>query len=320
MVNTEDVRAAYRLILGRDPENEDVLKDHAQQAKSLEDLVKAFLCSPEFLGVRSAQPSPKPLDWPPIEVQVDADKSQLSSMMTRVQANWNQLGLSDPHWSVITHDSFRASNIHNTVNEFYEGGKTDVERLQRVAERTRVQLTGFTRCFELGCGVGRTTIWLAGLFERVIAADISPTHLALARQALDHVERGNVDLVHLDAFSALESVPEFDVLFSVIVLQHNPPPLIVALLKSLLNKLRPGGVAYFQVPTYRLNYHFQVDEYLRSASPTDGIEMHVIPQYVLFDILNRSRCNLLECRENDWTGDHRMISNSIFLRKQPYAP
>jgi hypothetical protein len=104
------------------------------------------------------------------------------------------------------------------------------------------------------------------------------------------------------------------------VLQHNPPPLIAALLTRLLNKLRPGGVAYFQVPTYRLNYRFLVDEYLRTASPMDGIEMHVIPQWVLFDILHRCGCRLLECREDHWTGDPRMISNSIFLRKQFDAP
>src|SRR5713101_3153881 len=222
MVNTEDVRAAYRLILGRDPENEEVLEDHALKARSLEDLVKAFLCSPEFRDIRCAQSAPKPLDWPPIEVEVDADNTQLSSMMTHIQANWHQLGLSDPHWSVITHDSFRSSNISDTVIQFYEGGKHDVERLQRIAERSGIGLTRFTRCFELGCGVGRVTIWLAGLFERV--------------------ERGNVDLVHLDSLSAFESLPEFDLFFSVIVLQHNPPPLIAALLKTALNKLRPGGV------------------------------------------------------------------------------
>jgi SAM-dependent methyltransferase len=316
MVNTEDVRAAYRLILGRDPENEEVLEDHALKARSLEDLVKAFLCSPEFRDIRCAQSAPKPLDWPPIEVEVDADNTQLSSMMTHIQANWHQLGLSDPHWSVITHDSFRSSNISDTVIQFYEGGKHDVERLQRIAERSGIGLTRFTRCFELGCGVGRVTIWLAGLFERVVAADISPAHLVLARHALDRVERGNVDLVHLDSLSAFESLPEFDLFFSVIVLQHNPPPLIAALLKAALNKLRPGGVAFFQVPTYRLNYRFQVDEYLRSASPTGGMEMHVIPQYVLFDILDRSGCHLLECREDQSTGDHRMISNSFFVRKQ----
>ena len=126
-----------------------------------------------------------------------------------------------------------------------------------------------------------------------------------------------MDIVHLASFDSLvERLPEFDVFLSVIVLQHNPPPLIVLILKSLLNKLQPGGIAYFQVPTYRRNYRFRVDEYLRSASPTGGMEMHFLPQHILFDVLQHTGCSLLECREDFCTGDHQTISNSIFARKQ----
>jgi hypothetical protein len=37
MVKDEDVRAIYRLILGREPVNEQALVYHAQRAHSLED-------------------------------------------------------------------------------------------------------------------------------------------------------------------------------------------------------------------------------------------------------------------------------------------
>jgi SAM-dependent methyltransferase len=236
-------------------------------------------------------------------------------MMRHIEANWHRLGLLDPHWSVLTNETYRASNIPHSEAPFYESGKPDVERLERTAERCGISLTGLTDCFELGCGVGRMTVWLAELFERVVAADISPTHLSVARQALNRLDRGNVDLVHLHSFAALEAMPQFDVFFSFIVLQHNPPPLIVALLKAVLGKLRPGGVAYFQVPTYRLDYRFEIDEYLRKASPMDGMEVHAIPQHILFEILHQSGCRLLECREDHWTGDYGTISNSIFAQR-----
>jgi SAM-dependent methyltransferase len=316
MVTTEDVRAAYRLILGREPENEEVLGDCARQSDSLEDLREAFLRSAEFANSWSHS-APKALHSPPIEVEAEASSEKLSIMMKHIEANWHHLGTSDPHWSVITHDAFRVSNIAHTEKRFYESGKYDVERLQRTAERCGISLAGFNRCLELGCGVGRMTIWLAGLFERIVAADISPAHLALARQALDRFELSNVDIVHLASFDSLvERLPEFDVFLSVIVLQHNPPPLIVLILKTLLNKLQPGGITYFQVPTYRRNYRFRVDEYLRSASPTGGMEMHLLPQHILFDVLQHTGCSLLECREDFCTGDHQTISNSIFARKQ----
>jgi SAM-dependent methyltransferase len=323
MVSTDDVRAAYRLILGREPENENVVLYHAQIAHTLEDLRTTFLGSSEFHGVPhpDAPPRPllRPLDWPSMEVEIDANSAQLSAMMRHIEGNWRQLGVSDPHWSVVTHEAFRASNIAVTEKLFYDSGKDFIDVLRPTAERCGVDLRGFKRCLELGCGVGRLTIWLAELFEQVVATDISSTHLTLARKALDSFRRANVDLIHFDSFNVLEIVPEFDVFISFIVLQHNPPPLIVALLKSMLDKLKPGGIAYFQVPTYRVGYNFRIDDYLRNVSSTGTMEMHLIPQHRLFDILDQSGCRLLECREDGWTGIDDMISNSIFARKQGFV-
>jgi SAM-dependent methyltransferase len=321
MITREDVRAAYRLILGRDPESEEVIMKHLREARSLDDLRRAFICSSEFQHtpwVRASLLSPeRPLDWPPNTIEIEADEVELSAMMRHIEANWQQFGLSDPHWSVLTHDEFRLNQIPYTETSFYQSGKPDVDRLVRAAERCGISLAGFKRSFELGCGVGRMTVWLAELFERVLAADISPPHLSVARQALDRLKRTNVDLVYLNSFKALEAIPEFDLFLSFIVLQHNPPPLIARLLEIVLHKLQPGGVAYFQVPTYRLDYHFQVDEYLRAATRTEGIEieMHAIPQHVVFKILQESGCRLLECRENV-NDEYGTISNSIFAEKR----
>jgi SAM-dependent methyltransferase len=324
VVNIEDVKTAYRLLLGREPEDEAVLLAHTQHSRSFEELRAAFFRSTEFQNLAAQQtafrPLLRPLDWPPIRVELDASSAQLASMMRNTEATWNQLGVSEPHWSVLAHDAFLATNIAKVEPEFYESGKDAIHMLCRTAERCGTSLSGLSRCFELGCGLGRITIWLAGLFERLVAADISPAHLALARQAVDRLEVANVELVHLHSFGTFEAIPEFDVFFSFIVLQHNPPPLIAALLRIILGKLRAGGIAYFQVPTYRLNYDFQIEEYLRSVDFSGRMEMHVIPQSVLFDILRQSGCRVLECREDNWTGDPGIISNTIFAKKENPFP
>lgn len=316
IVHTEDVRAAYKFILGREPENEEVLAYHAQRAQSLEDLRQTFLHSFEFQSRLPPSSPLRPLSWPPIEVEVDANGPQLRAMIKHIEANWTRIGLCEPHWSVCTAEAFKTANISQTENAFYDSGKDGMERLQWTAERCGIDLRKFTRCFELGCGVGRTTIWLATLFDRVIAADISSPHLALAQKALDRFQRSGVDLVHLNSFDAVAALSDFDVFVSLIVLQHNPPPLIAYLLKTVFNKLRAGGIGYFQVPVYSPNYHFRVDEYLSNASPTSGMEMHLIPQHRLFEILEESRCRVLEVREDAWTGDHNTISNSVLVVKQ----
>jgi hypothetical protein len=184
MVHVDDVRAAYKLILGRDPENEEVLEAHAEQARSLEELRHIFLHSSEFRNHFPGPPPVRPLIWPPIDVQVDSSDAQLLAMMNHIEANWAHIGFLDPHWSVCTAEPYRASNIANTENLFYESGHDGPERLQRTAERCAVDLQKFDRCFELGCGVGRMSIWLAGLFRKVVAGDISRPHLEIARQAL----------------------------------------------------------------------------------------------------------------------------------------
>jgi SAM-dependent methyltransferase len=251
-----------------------------------------------------------------MEVEANASDAQLSAMIRHIEANWHNLGLSEPHWSVLTNETFRASNMAGEEERFYGSGKAAVERLQRTAERCGISLTSFSRCFELGCGAGRLSIWLADLFEKVIAADISPAHLTVAQQALHRFGRTNVTLVHLNSIGALEAIPELDIFISIIVLQHNPPPLIAAMLKTVLSRLQPGGIAYFQVPTYRKDYRFRIDEYLTKISATCGMEMHLIPQHQLFDILHRADCQLLECRE-DWSASHHeTISNAIFAKKR----
>jgi hypothetical protein len=46
------------------------------------------------------------------------------------------------------------------------------------------------------------------------------------------------------------SLPKVDAVVTLIVLQHNPPPVIKLILRSLLDALKQGGVAYFQLLTY----------------------------------------------------------------------
>jgi SAM-dependent methyltransferase len=109
-------------------------------------------------------------------------------------------------------------------------------------------------------------------------------------------------------------MPRFDVFFSLIVLQHNPPPLIAFLLRTLLNKLEPGGLAYFQVPTYRFGYRFDPDAYIASELKLGVPEMHVLPQHVVLRIADEAGCRPLEVRE-DPSGSYDLISQRFLLHK-----
>jgi hypothetical protein len=112
-----------------------------------------------------------------------------------------------------------------------------------------------------------------------------------------------------DEFAACE------VFYSRIVLQHNPPPVIGLVLQKLIRALKPGGIGIFQVPTYRVAYHFNLRECLRSPQPHD-MEMHCFPQAELFALVTQAGACLVEVREDDAPGHRNLFISSNFVIKK----
>ncbi|MBV9703532.1 MAG: class I SAM-dependent methyltransferase, partial [Methylobacteriaceae bacterium] len=127
--------------------------------------------------------------------------------------------------------------------------------------------------------------------------------------------KNNVTLRHVNSVRLFEAETPFDAFFSIIVLQHNPPPLISFILRTVLARLRPGGIAYFQMPTYIVGYKFEVELYLSNRQPPGVPEMHVVPQHMLFKLINDCDCRLLEIREDPAAG-LRAVSSRVFVQKR----
>jgi SAM-dependent methyltransferase len=256
------------------------------------------------------------LDWKKMKVDVHVSNADLNTMIRHVEATWEQLGRLEPHWSVLTDERFRAEAKGKNEAAFFASGEINAVTLRASAARYGIALEDYDSCFELGCGVGRITIWLARLFSHVVASDVSAPHLELAREALSKYACHNVELSKLGSLEDLENLPEFDAFFSQIVLQHNPPPVMAYMLKTVLLKLRPGGIGYFQLPTYILGYRFSALDYLSQLTHTGRMEMHVLPQDVLFDLIEKSGCQLLEVREDNKAGIAKGVSNTVLIRKR----
>jgi 2-polyprenyl-3-methyl-5-hydroxy-6-metoxy-1,4-benzoquinol methylase len=319
MVSHEEVEYAYRLFLDREPESASVVATLAETSSSLQRLRAIFLASPEFqthvagLVNRSAT---KPLNWDRSHVEVRASPDEFVRMTRHVEGAWEELGRLEPHWSVITQEQYRAATFAKNTEGFFESGEIEAEAMRASAARYGIRLEDYKNCFELGCGVGRVTIWLARLFSQVIASDISLPHIDIARKTVERHGCTNVKWLKLDVLADLESLSELDAFFSVIVLQHNPPPVIAQILRTLLKKLKPNGIGYFQVPTYSQGYNFDVRDYLDNLVHTGSMEMHVLPQDALFALVEECGCQLLEIREDDRTGSPTMVSNAVLVRKR----
>ncbi len=109
---------------------------------------------------------------------------------------------------------------------------------------------GRERALEIGCGLGRDTVHLAGNFEHVDGIDVSPTMVGQAR-ALDPPD--NVSFIALSGRDLRPLADDtFTYAFSHLVFQHIAEPEVIASYVSEISRvLKPGGVAQLQFDTRR---------------------------------------------------------------------
>ncbi len=292
---------AYRLLLGREPESEDAITT-ATLFESTEAMVRAFIASVEFkargAGARMMPPHAAPLD---VEWQVDA--ATMEELLAWLAQTWERLGKERPHWSVLAGPEFLPENMTTQQRQaFYDSGADDLSMLLATLARVGRKPAEFDVLFEFGCGLGRVTSHLCREFKMVVGCDISSRHLSLAQEALGARGIANVALKQATASDFGMSEP-FDLWFNRLVLQHNNPPLIAAILDRAFAMLRPQGLAVFQVPVYLDGYRFKLDEYRRVRDTFGPFEMHALPQPAILAIARRADCTLLEVREDDSAGD-----------------
>lgn len=319
MLNQEEVTWAYRLLLGREPESEAVVNHYATNLANRAALRSLFMQSAEFQAVAQNLSPVRQLvvlNGKPMPIEWSAPAEKLAALFAKVSQQWHHQGETEPHWSVITSQSYLQSNIAQSAPAFYASGVAELEVLDAALARVGLARQHFDACIELGCGVDRVTAALARRCGQVWGVDISANHLKLAANHMAAQSLTNVQLHQAKDVDDVAPSPVFDLFYSRIVLQHNPPPVMHRMLALLLGKLSPDGIAYFQLPTYKAGYHFSIDSYLATDNAT-SMEMHYLPQQVLFQLLQQCQCQLLELREDDAIGlSPNAVSNTVLLQKK----
>jgi SAM-dependent methyltransferase len=127
---------------------------------------------------------------------------------------------------------------------FFQQGAQEVDEL---LAHTGVSVQAGDRLLEIGCGAARMTRRLAEIAGEVVALDVSPEMLKLARENLAGVPY--VEFV-LGSGQDLRQLPDgsVDVVFSYVTLQHVPTrEAQLEYLRETCRVLRPGGRAALQV-------------------------------------------------------------------------
>ncbi len=144
--------------------------------------------------------------------------------------------------------------------EFYQSGQTTVaeEVLNDMENICQGLDPKQMKVLEIGCGAGRVTRALAGLFGEVYAVDISREMVRQARQAVAgfpgaRIFHNNGRDLRVVAYNwwnrfGIGRQVQVDFAFSVIVFQHIPSRRIIeSYVREVHRLLRPGGLFKFQV-------------------------------------------------------------------------
>lgn len=320
MIREEDVVYAYRFMFDRDPENREIISQYASLVSSLKELRDLLINSTEFRELIDKKFTPRApklvFQGPRMQVELTDDMAIMDELFAKTIAQWQQLGETEPYWSVLTSDRYFIDTFHQSRDAFFATGESEVKAFEATVARSGLSLNSNARCLELGCGVGRVTAALSKRFHEVVAVDVSEAHLDIAKIELAKFQLENViHYLHFSQLAQIQKIGKFDVIYSKIVLQHNPPPVIYYLIKAMLDSLKPGGIAMIQLPVYKAGYSFNAFNYLNKEQ-SDLMDMHYLPHEHLFKLLYEAGCIIHELREDDAIGiSVTSVSNSFLVSK-----
>ena len=167
----------------------------------------------------------------------------LEEQLKKMQQDWDERARENARYYVATGKS------DWTDDEFFQSGERTVaeEILTDMINICQGKNPKQMKVLEIGCGAGRVTRALAGVFGEVHAVDVSGEMVARAKDAL--ADRPNA-FVYQNNGKDLSVIPgaAYDFAFSTIVFQHIPSrEVIYSYVREVQRLLRPGALFKFQV-------------------------------------------------------------------------
>jgi SAM-dependent methyltransferase len=174
-------------------------------------------------------------------------------------SDWEKIALDDPYWGVLSVDGFQGAELTEDKREqFFATGKRFVTSLLGLINKYLTEAPISGRALDFGCGVGRLAIPFAHYFKEVVGVDVAQPMLDLARANAAKAGLTNIKLV-LGDDKLSDVTGKFDLVNTLIVLQHIPPERGLPLMRRLVELTNIGGICSLQL-TYARERRFLAHE------------------------------------------------------------
>ena len=224
---------------------------------------------------------------------IDKDLADLSQ-------TWSHFGKTRAHWSVLTHSMYLPENFNDKAQqEFFDSGQHVLNDLEKILNRHEMSFKDQT-VLDFGCGVGRVTAPCTLVAKKVYGFDVSLPHLQIAKEIAPAAE-----FFHVNSHRFLPPTPSRpNIIYSLLVLQHNRPRLMQRYIALLLKLLDSQGYAILHIP-------YQVHNYSGNQN-VNTLEMHFLSREVVRQLVTQMNCIMLEEIHKDDPG----VSSFFYVIKK----
>ncbi|MBS1791361.1 MAG: class I SAM-dependent methyltransferase [Acidobacteria bacterium] len=195
----------------------------------------------------------------------------LQDCAVEMKHDWDDRARYNAKWFINTY------KLEQSDEEFGETGRLHTEELvvDALDLLTQRRDPRSLRLLEIGCGIGRMTSHLAGIFGEVYAVDVSHEMVQQARARLAHLP--NVTVHETSGYDFVDFPDDFfDLVFSAYVFQHVPNADVIRRnICDAYRVLRPGGMFKFQTSGIASEDHAKLakNTWTGSAFPAEDIRL-----------------------------------------------
>src|SRR5262245_54675749 len=101
--------------------------------------------------------------------------------LRHLRRRWEHIGREDPLWAILAREDKQGNKWELDLDGFFKTGRDEVERLVFWLDRV---VPGMPRgsALDFGCGIGRVTQALAGVFDQATGVDVAAPMIRLAER------------------------------------------------------------------------------------------------------------------------------------------